>query len=269
MRDPRKLLALASLMACAGAATVQADDRKFTYSYEAKTLPQGTWEFEQSATLQTRKDAGTWNNLLLREEIEYGVTDRLNGSIYLNTSYQGNPGVPGFDNERSFGFKSMSTEWKYKLTEPAVDWVGVLLYGELAFSNTVYEIETKLVLSKEIGPWTFAYNFTYEAELHQADDPDQSPLWTWEHEIFNTFGISCSITPAFAIGVEAYDVARYDVFNGGSTRADFVGPNVHFSSGSWWATLTALHQVSFGRGYEYSDDDNTKWSFRIIFGITF
>jgi len=90
-----------------------------------------------------------------------------------------------------------------------------------------------------------------------------------EHELFNTFGISYSFSPSFAIGIEAYDVARYDVFNGGSTRADYAGPNVHVSSGSWWATFTILHQVTFGRGYEFTDDDNTKWSFRLIFGVTF
>jgi hypothetical protein len=48
-----------------------------------------------------------------------------------------------------------------------------------------------------------------------------------------------------------------------------VGPNVHYSSGSWWATLTVLTQVSFGRGYEFTDGDNTKWQVRLIFGINF
>jgi hypothetical protein len=266
MRSTRKLLVLAALMACAGAATVQADDRKFGYSYEAKTLPQGTWEFEQWATLQTGKDAGSWNTWLLREEIEYGITDRLNASIYLNSKYQANTGVPGFEDEHGFGFQSMSTEWKYKLSDPSADVVGSLLYAELAFSNAEYEIELKMVLSKEIGRFTFAYNFIYEAELAQA--VDEQPVWRWEHIISNTLGASYAVADHYSVGVEAMDVFRNSPVEDTKTHAYFVGPNVHVSSGSWWATFTVLRQISVN-GMEYTDGDNTKWQVRLIFGVNF
>jgi hypothetical protein len=260
---------MAVLIVAAAATAARADDKKFTYSYEAKTLPQGTWEFEQWATVQTGKDAGTWNTLQLRDEIEYGFSDRFTGSVYLNTTYQANSGVPGFDNERSFGFESMSLETKYKVSDPGVDPLGFLLYFEPAFSNDKYELEAKLVFSKDLGPWTFAYNFVTEAELIRADDPARSPQWSWELELFNTFGIAYSFSPQFSLGAEFYDVARYDFLARESTRADYLGPVVHFSSGSWWATLTVLHQVTFGRGYEFTDDDNTKWQIRLVIGITF
>ena len=85
MRSVGTTAVLAVLFVCSAAAAARADDRKFTYSYEAKTLPQGTWEFEQWATLQYRKEKGVFNTLKLREEIEYGITDRLNAAIYLNS----------------------------------------------------------------------------------------------------------------------------------------------------------------------------------------
>ncbi len=266
MRSTRTILVLASLMACAGAASVQADDRKFTYSYEAKTLPQGAWEFEQWATLQTGKDAGTWNTWLFREEIEYGITDRLNASIYLNSEYQANSGVPGFDDEHSFGFKSMSTEWKYKLSDPSADALGSLLYGELGFSNAEYEIEAKLVLSKEVGGFTVAYNFIYEAEVEQ--EPGESPVWRWEHSVSNTLGASYAFSERFSVGAEAMDVFRNMPVEGERTHAYFAGPNVHYSSGAWWATLTVLKQISFN-GLELTDGDNTEWQFRLILGVNF
>ena len=266
MHSTRKAAVLAVLMACAGAATARADDRKFTYSYEAKTLSQGTWEFEQWATLQTGKDAGNWDTWLFREEIEYGITDRLNASIYLNSEYQANSGVPGFDDEHAFGFKSMSTEWKYKLSDPAADAVGSLLYGELGFSNDEYEIELKMVLSKEAGRFTFAYNFIYEAEL--AQEPDASPVWRWEHILSNTLGASYAITERFSVGVEALDVFRTTPVEGEKTHAYYAGPNVHYSSGSWCATLTVLKQISFN-GLELTDGDNTEWQVRLIFGVNF
>jgi hypothetical protein len=247
----------------------RADDRKFTYSYEAKTLPQGTWEWEQWATLQEGKDSGRWTTLLLRDEIEYGLTDRLNGSIYLNSTYQANSGVGGVSNEHSFGFDSMSSEWKYKLSEPSVDPIGSLLYGELKFANNQYEIETKLVLSKEAGPFTFAYNFIWEAVLARSGDPAASPQWHWEHEISNTLGASYTFIPALAVGVEAFDISRFDHSLGGPrTHAYYAGPNLHSSFRSWWATLTFLRQVS-SHGLEFSDPDNTRYSVRLIVGVTF
>lgn len=252
-----------------GATLAHADDRKFTWSYEDKTLPQGTWEWEQWNTLQQQKGMGKWTTLDIADEIEYGVTDRLNGSIYLHTFYQANSGVPGFANDHEGGFQRMSSEWKYRLTDPATDLVGILLYEEPEVSNNQLEFETKLVLSKEVGPWTFAYNFTWEPELNRASDPAQSPQWTWEHELWNTAGVSYSLTANYAVGVEFVDVARYDTFSRTSTRADYVGPNIHVSSGSWWATLTFLRQINWGRGLEYTDDDNTKFSIRLVWGVNF
>lgn len=248
----------------------RADERKFTYSYEAKTLPKGTWELEQWATLQESKDVGKWSTLLLREEVEVGVTDRLNASIYLNSTYQANHAVPGFNDEHDFGFESMSTEWKYKLGDPAADAVGSLLYGELKFSNDKYEIESKIVLSKEVGPFTFAYNFVWEAVIARATDATASPQWRWEHEISNTFGASYSFSPSFAVGVEAYDISRFDrSLSGEHTHAYYAGPNVHYAAKTWWATLTFLRQVSFGAGPEYKDSDNTKYAVRLIVGFNF
>jgi hypothetical protein len=266
MRSIQATAVILAVLAAASSAA-RADDRKFTYSYEAKTLPKETWEFEQWATLQTGKDAGTWNTWLLREEIEYGITDRLNASIYLNSEYQVNTGVPGFDDEHHFGFKSMSTEWKYKLTDPSADVIGTLVYAELGFSSDEYEIELKLVLSKELGRFTFAYNFIYEAEV--AEVPEASPVWRVEHIISNTIGISYSLLDNFSLGLEALDIFRSTPVEGEKTHAYYVGPNVHYSSGAWWATLTVLGQVSFGHGYEFTDGDNTKWQVRLIFGVNF
>ena len=42
------------------------DERKFNYSYEAKTLPKGSWEFEQWATLKMEKESGDYRRMLLQ-----------------------------------------------------------------------------------------------------------------------------------------------------------------------------------------------------------
>ena len=64
------------------------------------------------------------------------------------------------------------------------------------------------------------------------------------------------------------DVFRTTPVEDNKTHAYFVGPNVHYSSGGWWATFTVLRQVSIN-GLELTDGDNTKWQFRLIFGVNF
>src|SRR5229473_8103720 len=70
----------------------RADERRFTYSYEPETTPQGELGFEQWVTLRTqRTSAGevkqqNFNRWELREELEYGVTDNYSVSLYLNTA---------------------------------------------------------------------------------------------------------------------------------------------------------------------------------------
>ena len=266
--DLWKWIAIVALAACPAIQAV-ADDRKFTFSTEAKTLPKGVWEFEQWATLQAGKDSGHWSELLLREEIEYGITDRLNAAFYINSSYQDNGGVDGFENDHSFGFDSNSAELKYKLSEPATDVVGALLYGELKLANDEYALEGKAVFSKEVGPWTFAYNFVWEEVLARSDDPLASPEWRSEHEISNTLGVSCSVDSRLAFGLEAFDVSRYERSLGGeNTHAYYAGPNVHYASDTWWATLTIVKQLDID-GRDFTDADNTEWAARVIFGVNF
>jgi uncharacterized protein DUF6662 len=251
------------------AARAIADDRKFTYSTEATTLPKGVWEFEQWATLQEEKNSGHWHEFLFREELEYGITDRLNASFYVNSSFQDVSGVQGFEDEHSAGFDSNSLELKYKLSDPSADVVGSLLYGELLLSDDEYDLEGKAVFSKQVGSWTFAYNFVWEAVLEKSDDPLASPEWTWEHEISNTLGASLGLTPSFNVGVEAFDVSRYQrSLDGESTHAYYLGPNVHYSGETWWATLTLVRQLNI-EGLDFTDEDNTKYGLRLIVGVNF
>ena len=67
--------------------TTPATERLFTYTYEPETLPEGGMEFEQWVTLRTQRTKGgsvnqeNFNRWELREELEYGVTDRYTVSL--------------------------------------------------------------------------------------------------------------------------------------------------------------------------------------------
>src|SRR4051812_30632407 len=77
----------------AGATILQdasANERIFTYTYEPETMPAAGMEFEQWVTLRTQRtkegsvNQQNYNKWELREELEYGVTDRYTLGLYLN-----------------------------------------------------------------------------------------------------------------------------------------------------------------------------------------
>jgi hypothetical protein len=261
----------AVLLGLAAASTASADERRFTYSYEAKTLPQGMWEFEQWATLRTEREEGDFTAVLFREEIEYGALDRLTGSLYLNWSWVDSRDVPGLPDGYNVEFKGVSSEWKYKLGDPVADPLGFLLYGEVAVGSDELELEGKLVFSKALGLLVLAYNFIYEIEWEETERVEGTTLTShWEpfHAIQNTFGVSLELAPAFSLGLEAFHLAQF-----GSSLEEkeysvfFAGPNLHVAASRGWATLTFLRQFDpFG---ELELERREKYEIRLIVGIHF
>src|SRR5262249_18132240 len=92
MTPVRRGLVLVLIAVALDSSWARADERRFTYTYEPETLPQGAVEFEQWITLRSQRTKGgevkqeNYNLWELREELEYGVTDNYSLSLYLNTS---------------------------------------------------------------------------------------------------------------------------------------------------------------------------------------
>src|SRR5215467_7323896 len=144
----------------------RADERRFTYSYEPETMPQGGMEFEQWITLRTQRTKGgevkqgNYNLWEIREEFEYGLTDRYTASLYLNTaaeSFRDYSQDPPTD-KSSFKFKGISIENRYMVWNPAEHGVGLTLYLEPRYSGDEAEIEEKLILGQRFGEWKWAFN---------------------------------------------------------------------------------------------------------------
>jgi hypothetical protein len=250
------VVAVAAVLACSSAA--QADERKFTYSYEAKTLPQGTWEFEQWATLRAKREVGDIWFIDLREEFEYGLHDRLTVAGYLNLEVESLKNVPGEEDETELEFESVSFEAKWKISDPAADPLGVMFYGEVAVGPDEQELEFKLIISKQLGPITLAYNLVFELEREEEDDE-----WERESKIEHTFGASFAFLPHWGVGAELVIRTPYEQnFKEREETGALVGPNVHYFSESWWITGTFLVLTR-------DPDHFEKYEFRIIFGINF
>jgi hypothetical protein len=256
-------------------ASARADERFFTYSQDADVIPQGRWEFEQWLTLRKGYPEGDqdydqyrWD---FREEIEHGLTEQLSGSLYLNFRQDSIVAQqPGLQSSSEFSFQGVSGELKYQLLNPNTKPVGVALYVEPTYNGNEVEMEWKFILSKNLGDqWVLAANAIFEQE------------WKTEHGQLEmesvlefTLGAAYRFTPHWSVGLEG----RYRSVYAGATLDEhlgagwFLGPNIHYGTSRWWATLTVLPQIA-GNPSTGSPGLNTTESAvletRLIFGINF
>src|SRR5437764_3965320 len=157
--------ALPAALALLSANGVRADGRLFTYVQEAEVLPRGSLEFEQWLTDLRSKADGVFALWDFREELEYGLMDRLSVAGYLNFKNTHSEGVTGRTDESRFEFEGVSTELKYQLLNPNTKPIGLLLYGEGTYNGDEFELEQKLALQKNFGEqWVVALNVRLEEE---------------------------------------------------------------------------------------------------------
>lgn len=260
--------AVGLLFSFAISAAAVADERLFTYSYQADSvMPKGHWEFEQWLTLLAGKEDGEFYRWDFREEIEYGLTDRLTTALYLNFRDIHSDGVPGRDDEEAFEFKGVSSEWKYMLLSPHLHPVGVLLYFETTYEGEELELEEKLVLQHNFGDrWVLVANIILEEEWEFESDQTEE-----EFALELTAGLSYRLNDRWAVGLEARNHREYPDYDEEEHSAWFLGPNLHYGSSRWWATLTVLPQIF---GDPDTDDglqleEHERVEVRLIAGVNF
>jgi hypothetical protein len=266
------------LVACAAtglsmATPAHADERFFTYLQDADVLPRGASEFEQWLTFGKGHPEGDRDYDLyrwdFREEIEHGFTDRLSAALYLNFRQETTLArVQGLPDSSEFSFKGVSGELKYRLLNPNTDPVGVALYFEPTFSGAATELEYKLIFSKNLGDkWVLAANINIEQEWEREEG-----LTKKESVLEYLLGAAYRVTPNWSVGLEArqHTVCEGLSFNERLGTAWFLGPNIHYGSGKWWATFTALPQIAghpADAGLNLTE--HQRFEARLITGINF
>jgi opacity protein-like surface antigen len=267
----------AAIMAAVTAAlgVARADERFFTYVYEADVLPKGEWEFEQHLTYRQGNPGGDeqfdqylWD---FRSEIEYSPFERLSTALYLNFQQDTVEGrAAGLEGTSDFSFEGISLEAKYQLLNPVTDPVGLALYLEPTFNGNEIEFEQKVILSKNLGErWVLAANATVEQEWETEEGE------TEKESVFElSTGAAYRFTSHWSVGLEGryrnvYEGLGFDERLG---TAWFLGPNIHYGSAKWWATLTGLPQIAGSATGDDRDRDlveHQKFEIRLIFGIDF
>jgi len=224
--------------------------RRFTFLYEANTSAPGSLELENWVTWRRATGPGRFDQVDFRHELEYGVTDKFQVSVYLaDWLYEAHPEHSGFV------YSDSAIELIYNLTNPVVDPVGLSIYGELRAGDRLIELESKMIAQKNFGPLILAYNATLES-VWVGDDLSER-----EGEFSQAFGASYEFSPRISAGVELlHELVFPEWRDNGHIRNFFVGPNVSYRSGNWFVTVTALAQATDTEG-------EPDFQLRTIFGV--
>ena len=220
--------------------------RHFTFLYEAPTSPPGSVELENTVTWRHGPNG---NNVFIREELEIGITDRVQLGIYpLDWSHHSDGGLQ---------YNGGAVELIYNLSNPVIDPVGISLYEEISAARQHFESESKLIAQKNFGRWILDYNATLEAEWEEKGLEEQTG------EFQQALGASYEISPRLSVGLEfLHEFVFPDWRDEGKIRNVFIGPNVSYRRHEWFVTVTALAQAT-------DTTDEPDFQLRTIFGIGF
>lgn len=253
------LLTLFALLLAAG--TINADKKKFARSYTFHTLPAKAIELELWSTGRFEKNEGQYYRWQPRIEVEYGVTDRLTASVYLNMNE-----VKSYNNttaSKPLSISTTSMEFRYRLANQDEFVVDPALYFEFGYGGDKLFYEPKILLSKQFGNFTSVLNFVSEIERYTAASTTESKF-----EI--SMGLAYDFSPNFSLGLEFRNHRNYtDIYGSEKNQASFLGPTVSFQSDRVYFVVNFLTQIS-GTPSTRSGLDlagHEKYELRTILGI--
>ncbi len=199
---------------------LSADKRLYVWTYEYKTMAPGEGEIETYYT----SSIPDWQNregkvtIDIQLELEVGMTKNFDFAIYSSLIQE-----PG----SSLKFKGYKLRSRYKFGRKNQFLMDPLLYleykGKPGFSE--HGIETKLVLSKDLGKLNISLNPVLEFEKEHRD---------WEAEFEYAMGVSYKIIDILSIGLEAK----------GSEHGHYIGPVIAHGSEHLWVALGSALAVS-------------------------
>jgi hypothetical protein len=229
-----------------------AGTRHFTYIYEAVTSAPGSVDVENWVTWSRTTNPQRVDEVDFRHEFEFGITDKFQASVYVaDWFYAADPEHSGFT------YSDSAVELIYNLTNPVVDPLGLSIYDEIRAGDRVFELESKVIAQKDLGPLILAYNATLDAVWKGTGLQDR------QGEFQQALGASYEISQRLSIGVEMLHEFVFPEWRDNQRiRNFFIGPNISFRHRNWFVTVTALAQAT-------DTVDEADFQMRTIFGIGF
>jgi len=243
-----------------------ADPRPWTFTYDTYSEGKGNAEFEQWVTWNTHKSTEHGYDLFqFREEIEYGLTDNFDISIYAPSwNYEDSK------DRKGTRYDSVGVEGILYLSKPT-DIVGAALYSEINVGEAgrEFEFEEKLLLHKDIGRWSFAYNLVLETEIEREKNDEGERENEVTGILGHTVAAAYSVNKNWRLGGELVIESSYEDWSRYEDTTVYAGPSINYVGNgvpgtkmNWWVTVTPAFQLS-------SVDDEPDFIVRMIAGLEF
>lgn len=286
----------------------RAGEPLFGYLYTTDLAPQGKFEFEQWFTDRHGQAGGSFDHLDMATEVEYGLTDDLQVSIYADYmyAYESANSVRGLtegmeipynhDSTRPYNtgrFDGIKLELTYRILSPYTDPFGLAIQLEPEFGSFESGVELRTILQKNFfgDQLILAANLWVEWDKEHetnlvtpgsSDVPDGAVSNATYAEI--DLGASFRFAPKWYGGLEFRNHNEYTNYTLAHSAQDhtafFLGPNIHYATQDWFATLSILRQLGviaytdeqkaqMKNGLLYGNEHTTWDGIRLIVGIPF
>ena len=240
MRLRGALLPTAAAVVFLAAAPARADRKFYLFTYQYATLPKGAAELETWILRQDDDAVGRQIDGELQLEGEFGITDRLDISLYTILKKEGSSALD---------WDASKIEAKYRLGQPGAWPVDIELYAEYEQPFKVHgwgEPEFKLILARDFGRVNLAGNLIFAKPV----DDETGRHLAWEKEW--AAGASYELSPRVNLGVEGH---------GSFTESNAkIGPVLSYQGEKAWIALGPYFGLT-------SRDGNT--GARMILGFAF
>jgi hypothetical protein len=265
-------LTIATVLSIIITTKVTAQDRFFARTYTSNVLPKGSIDVEFWHTSRMGRENQYYNAQDQRMEIEFGLGGNLQTSVYYN-KYQErfSESNDGTNTSSQIGF---SNEWKWKLSDPSLNKIGLALYGEWGLKGgDELELETKIILDKYLNKKTLlAFNtvIEYEKEFDWVNGKLANSVAT---PLELNFGYQYFIKPNLGIGFELCNFNKITKNNGWEHSVFYGGPTINFRNNRWFIIANYLPQWGNIKKTEFAPssmvlNEHEKVEARIIVGIS-
>ena len=163
--------------------------RDYLFNQGYHTTRKGEFEVELYNDLNmTEADNDDSYSSKHQVELEYGLTSHLQLAYYE---------VYTWNRAKDWERDAFKLEAKYRFLESGELPIDIALYGEYKNPNgrrdgNSDEVEGKLILSRDFGPWKMVANLIAERKINEHEDLQ------WEY----TAGVSYPLTPKVRLGLE-------------------------------------------------------------------
>jgi len=222
-----------------------ADDRPFITLYTTDLLPAHESELEQTFRWFSGHANESFNEFASNSEYEYGITDNLQGEVYLNYDWSRTRPHDPLGPAENENLTGVSGELIWRVMSPYTDSFGLAFYVEPSIYDGQHGLEVKIIGQKNFLDDAFrtVANINFE-DTWKKD----AGLWTKESALEFDFGVAYTLVPSWAIGLEFDNERGFDgLILGGpaseSSNAFFLGPTVQYASDGYRIVFGAQAQL--------------------------